>query len=62
MNYLLSGSFAYDTILLFNGKLETHILPESISRLNVSFLIDSTKDEFGGTGGNISYNASLLGD
>ena len=49
MNYLLSGSFAYDTILLFHGKLETHILPESISRLNVSFLIDSTKDEFGGT-------------
>lgn len=24
MNYLLSGSFAYDTILLFHGKLETH--------------------------------------
>lgn len=62
MNYLLSGSFAYDTILSFNGTLETHILPESISRLNVSFLIDDTKDEFGGTGGNIAYNASLLGD
>lgn len=62
MNYLLSGSFAYDTILLFHGKLETHILPESISRLNVSFLIEDTKDEFGGTGGNIAYNASLLGD
>lgn len=62
MSYLLSGSFAYDTILLFHGKLETHILPESISRLNVSFLIDDTKDEFGGTGGNIAYNASLLGD
>lgn len=62
MNYLLSGSFAYDTILLFHGKLETHILPEAISRLNVSFLIDSTTDEFGGTGGNIAYNASLLGD
>lgn len=62
MSYLLSGSFAYDTILLFDGKLETHILPESISRLNVSFLIDGTQDEFGGTGGNIAYNANLLGD
>lgn len=62
MEYLLSGSFAYDTILLFQGKLETHILPDSISRLNVSFPIHSTKDEFGGTGGNIAYNASLLGD
>lgn len=62
MSYLLSGSFAYDTILLFQGKLETHILPDSISNLNVSFLIDSTKEEFGGTGGNIAYNASLLKD
>ena len=62
MNYLLSGSFAYDTIFSFNGKFEKHILPESISRLNLSFAIDNEKNEFGGSGGNIAYNASLLGD
>jgi adenosine kinase len=62
MKYLLSGSFAYDTILLHKSKLEHSILPESLSRLNVSFDIDSVQDELGGTGGNIAYNASLLGD
>ena len=62
MNYLLSGSFAYDTILLHKGKFHARILPEEISRLNVAFGIDSVKDEFGGTAGNIAYNASLLGN
>lgn len=59
-HYLLSGSFAYDTILLHEGHLEAAILPESISRLNVSFGIDHVENEFGGTAGNIGYNASLL--
>lgn len=62
MNYLLSGSFAYDTILLHKGLFHTRILPESISRLNVAFGIDTSKREFGGTGGNIAYNSSLLKD
>lgn len=59
-HYLLSGSFAYDTILKHDGYLETSILPESVARLNVSFGIDNVEDEYGGTGGNIAYNASLL--
>lgn len=58
--YLLSGSFAYDTILLHEGAFHHKILPESIARLNVSFAINSVKKEFGGTGGNIAYNAALL--
>lgn len=58
--YLLSGSFAYDTILLHKGQFHARILPEALSRLNVAFGIDSVKDDFGGTGGNIAYNASLL--
>lgn len=60
MNYLLSGSFAYDSILLHKGKFHSRILPEEISRLNVAFGIDSVKEEFGGTAGNIAYNAALL--
>lgn len=60
-NYLISGSFAYDTVLLHNGAFHAKILPESISRLNVAFPMDSVKNEFGGTAGNIAYNASLLG-
>jgi len=61
MDYLLSGSLSYDTILLHEGLFHHRILPESIARLNVSFGIDSAKTEFGGTAGNIAYNASLLG-
>ena len=61
MTYLLSGSFAYDTILLHKGHFHSRILPDSISCLNISFGIDSVKTEFGGTAGNIAYNASLLG-
>lgn len=58
--YLLSGSFAYDTILLHEGEFHHKILPESIARLNVAFGIDSVKNEYGGCGGNIAYNAALL--
>lgn len=61
-NYLLSGSIAYDTILVHEGHFHARILPESVSRLNVSFGIDSAKEEFGGTAGNIAYNAALLQD
>ena len=58
--YLLSGSFAYDTILHHGAPFQSSILPDAIPRLNVCFDIASVKEEFGGTGGNIAYNASLL--
>lgn len=60
MRYLLCGSFAYDTILLHAGRFDAHILPEALARLNVAFDADSVRDEFGGTAGNIAYNAALL--
>jgi adenosine kinase len=60
MRYLLCGSFAYDTILLHSGRFDAHILPEALARLNVSFDADSVREEFGGTAGNIAYNAALL--
>lgn len=59
--FLLSGSLAYDAILMHEGHFHHKILPEEISRLSVAFGIDHVKEEFGGTGGNIAYNASLLG-
>lgn len=60
MRYLLCGSFAYDTILLHAGRFDAHILPEALTRLNVCFGADSVRDEFGGTAGNIAYNAALI--
>ncbi len=60
--YLLSGSFAYDSVLLHRGEFHTKMPRDGEARLNVVFGVDSYKQEYGGTGGNIAYNASLLGD
>lgn len=59
--YLISGSVAYDTILSHKGKFHHRILPEALNKLNVAFGVDAGDDQFGGTAGNIAYNASLLG-
>ncbi len=62
MSYLLTGSFAYDEILMHNGHFHSRILPEAVNNLNVYFGIKDYKREFGGCAGNISYNAALLKD
>lgn len=59
--YLLSGSFAYDTLLRHPSPFQNSILPEAVTRLNVCFDIESVREEFGGAAGNIAYNASILG-
>lgn len=61
MPVLICGSLAYDTIMVFQGQFKTHILPEQIHILNVSFLVPDMRREFGGTAGNIAYNLKLLG-
>lgn len=62
MNILVSGSLVYDRIMDFPGLFKDHILPDKIHNLNVSFHINSLKENFGGTAGNISYGLSLLGE
>lgn len=62
MNILVSGSLAYDRIMDFPGVFKEHILPEKIHILNVSFVVDKVKENFGGTAGNIAYNLALLGE
>lgn len=57
---LVSGSIAYDRIMDFPGYFKDHILPDQTHILNVSFTLSSTKESFGGTGGNIAYNLALL--
>lgn len=61
-HFLLSGSLAYDTILMHKGHFHQKILPEELTRLNVAFGIDGVNEEFGGTAGNIAYNSALLHD
>lgn len=57
----ISGSVAFDSIMVFEGQFKDHILPERVHRLNVSFLVPRMKRDFGGCAANIAFNLSLLG-
>jgi len=61
MSALICGSYAYDTIMVFPDKFSSHILPDKVHILNVSFLVPDMRREFGGCAGNIAYNLNLLG-
>jgi adenosine kinase len=59
---LICGSVAYDTILVFPDRFQSHILPDKLHTLNVSFLVPEMRREFGGCAANIAYGLNLLGD
>lgn len=61
MTALICGSFAYDTIMTFDGKFKDHIMPDRVHMLNVAFMVPELQRNFGGTAGNIIYNMNLLG-
>jgi adenosine kinase len=61
MSALISGSIAYDNIMVFPGRFQEQILPDQIHILNVSFLVPEMRREFGGCAGNVVYNLGLLG-
>ena len=58
---LVSGSVAFDTIMVFDGHFKDHILPDQVHMLNVSFLTPRLKREFGGCAANIAFNLVGLG-
>lgn len=62
MNIVVSGSLAYDRIMVFPGHFADHILPEKIHVLNVCFQVNGMKERFGGTAGNIAYALTLMGE
>src|SRR5258708_7524801 len=59
---LICGSVAYDTILQFQDRFKSHILPDKIHILNVSFLVPDMRRDFAGCAANIAYSLKLLGD
>ena len=61
MSALICGSFAYDTIMVFQDKFKNHILPDKVHILNVAFHVPELRREFGGCAANIAYNLKLLG-
>ncbi len=62
MSVLVTGSIAYDYIMVFPGYFKDHILPDKIENISVSFLVDSMKRQRGGVATNIAYNLALLGE
>ncbi len=62
MTILVTGSVAYDTIMVFPDRFRNHLLADQLHILNVCFLTPEMRREFGGTAANIAYNLRLLGD
>ena len=58
----MTGSVAYDQIMVFPGRFADHILPEKTHLINVSFQVDSLERRRGGTAANICYTLALLGE
>jgi adenosine kinase len=57
---LVTGSIAYDTIMVFPDRFRNHLLADQLHILNVCFLTPQMRREYGGTAGNIAYNLKLL--
>ncbi|MDN0083079.1 carbohydrate kinase family protein [Crenobacter sp. SG2305] len=62
MAILVCGSLAYDTLLSFNNRFDSQILPDQLHKISTTFLVPSMRREFGGCSGNIAYNLALLGE
>ncbi|MGH8668905.1 MAG: carbohydrate kinase family protein [Burkholderiales bacterium] len=62
MKILVTGSIAYDTIMVFPDRFRNHLLADQLHILNVCFLTPEMRREYGGTAGNIGYNLRLLGE
>lgn len=61
-NILVSGSLAYDHIMVFPGYFKEFFLPEKLHNINVSFTVPDHQEHFGGTAGNVAYSLALLGE
>lgn len=62
MRISVTGSIAYDYLMVFPGRFKEHILADKMDAFSVSFLVDSLKRMRGGTAPNIAYNLALLGE
>lgn len=62
MSIVCTGSIAYDYLMNFPGYFRDHILPDSLDKISLSFLVDSLVRMRGGTGPNIAYTLALLGE
>jgi len=62
MDIIVTGSSAYDYLMSFPGQFTEHFLPEHMSRVSLSFLVDTMDKRRGGCAPNIAYTLALLGE
>jgi adenosine kinase len=62
MTIIVTGSIAYDYLMTFPGEFTEHFLPDHMSRLSLSFLVDKMDKRRGGCAPNIAYTLALLGE
>lgn len=58
---VVTGSLAFDQIMVFSGNFKDHILPDKMHAINISFLVSELRKQRGGCAGNIAYTLALLG-
>lgn len=57
---IVTGSVAYDEIMVFPNEFKNFFQPDKLHQINVSFAVERLEKQIGGTGTNIAYNAHLL--
>jgi adenosine kinase len=62
MHIVVTGSIAFDYLMSFPGRFTEHFLPEHMSRISLSFLVDTMDKRRGGCAPNIAYTLALLGE
>src|SRR5438477_9805108 len=62
MKIVVTGSIAFDYLMSFPRKFLELFLPEHLSRVSLSFLVDTMDRRRGGCGPNIAYTLALLGE
>jgi len=58
---IVTGSLAFDQIMVFPGNFKDHILTDKLHAINISFLVSEMRKQRGGCAGNIAYTVALLG-
>lgn len=61
MRIVVTGSIAFDYLMSFPGKFTDLLLQEHLSRVSLSFLVDTMDKRRGGCAPNIAYTLALLG-
>ena len=59
---VVTGSVAFDYLMTFPGRFVEHLIPDQMSRLSVSFLVDDMRRVPGGCAPNIAWSLALLGE